>query len=1497
MENDKQIESHHRKHHRSSSPSDEADKSSKRHKHRHHKHHHRRHHRHHRDKKGDDETELMDVTPIGVSHGGEDDVEEGEILDEEGLANVKTPDSDDESGEIKSDQFQGYHLPFDGVSGARNAETSNGVLTRESERKDKRWYKEYGGPSDRVGKRSDDNGRSSLSLENSESEEKRKNSNWSPTNRRQFNEVRARSRSRSHDREREMSRSRLVAADEFPVRGRHHDPSRDYLYDRVEAGRTEDNYYRRGRYGEDDRQYGREILERERSKERDMVREGSIRDKDSERSKRRERDSERRKERERGSRREIEAERERLKDYERERSIDRDRRREWERERRGRSSDRDRRREREDDYVRDRDNERGKSRDRTRYESRERKREKERENDKDRDKGRELKTDTEKYKNVDVDNGERYSLNSPNPCEYFITDDKALLYCVAPNYFAIRSRNEDAQNDNDEGVIWKSPEEEEEELNRIKEESRKRMEAILEKYKKKPDQQNELSSQDKGKDDVKENGAPDSASSSIVLAANADPAKDNSDIYAIDSDVAKTSLTTGAPPTMFGISHPERTLAPAGLGEGSPKSERSADMFHDDIFGESPAANQKVDHTRGKGDGVPMVRSGLYDNWDDAEGYYSYQFGELIDGRYEVIATHGKGVFSTVVRAKDLKAGPAEPEEVAIKIIRNNETMHKAGQTEVQILKKLAGSDREDKRHCVRFLSSFKYRNHLCLVFESLHLNLREVLKKFGRNIGLKLSAVRSYSKQLFIALKHLKNCGVLHCDIKPDNMLVNENKNVLKLCDFGNAMFAGKNEVTPYLVSRFYRSPEIILGLTYDHPLDIWSVGCCLYELYCGKVLFPGATNNDMLRLHMELKGPFPKKMLRKGAFIDQHFDHDLNFYATEEDNVSGKMMKRMIVNVKPKDFGSIIKGYPGEDPKMLAHFRDLLDKIFILDPEKRLTCFGYNVGVGGGVWVEFSPLAILDGNLLVLLTSTYHGLETVLKSFNALKAHRRSFQFLFFLVFSRVYILSDKLCYCHSGGLLGGESRARKQNMKGCTLSPPASLVSMKTPFAVLAGKLDFAVFSRKTRFCGFFSRKTRFCDFSGKTRLYGFGGKFQFCGFGGKTRFFGFGGKLGFVVSAGKLVLVSVRKFILRFRWKKLFFEVIGRRYNFGDGCDMNSCLFMVRERTRMILVTSPSVTYRRHSLHNPHTKSLQISCQLRRSSQIPTVDLCNPRQTMNGFQIRTRDRSILCLARRKPEAATVEVEDDPLQSILRYLLWTAEAVYILWLFLLPYAPGDPVWAISSETVNSLLGLSLNFFFILPLTNSVGIHVLEAPVLHPMAEGLFNFVIAWTLMFAPLLYTDRKRDRFKSSLDVLWGLMMFLTNTFLIPYMAIRLNDADPDDKPSKRSQLGEAMTKGASVVGLTGATVCLISTLWSLYGRADGGFGGIMERWQYLIGYLGSERLAYAFIWDICLYTVFQPWLIGENLQNVKKSKVELVRYLRFVPVLGLLAYLLSLNLDD
>ncbi|KAK3421707.1 hypothetical protein EUGRSUZ_G02336 [Eucalyptus grandis] len=268
-----------------------------------------------------------------------------------------------------------------------------------------------------------------------------------------------------------------------------------------------------------------------------------------------------------------------------------------------------------------------------------------------------------------------------------------------------------------------------------------------------------------------------------------------------------------------------------------------------------------------------------------------------------------------------------------------------------------------------------------------------------------------------------------------------------------------------------------------------------------------------------------------------------------------------------------------------------------------------------------------------------------------------------------------------------------------------------------------------------------------------------------------------------------------------------------------------------------------------------------------------------------------------SRRKGDAVSDAVEGGgSSRRALQIILWAAEAVYILWLFLLPYAPGDPVWAISSETVNSLVGLSLNFFFILPLMNSVGINLINAPVLHPMSEGLFNFVIGWTFMFAPLLFTDLRKDRYKGSLDILWGLQMFLTNTFLIPYMAIRLNEAEQDETPGKLSQLGSVMTNGAPVVGLIGGGVCLISVLWALFGRSDGDFGGIADRLDFLVSYLGSERLAYAFIWDIVLYTVFQPWLIGDNLRNIEDSKTGIVNYLRFIPVVGLIAYLLCFDRD-
>ena len=78
------------------------------------------------------------------------------------------------------------------------------------------------------------------------------------------------------------------------------------------------------------------------------------------------------------------------------------------------------------------------------------------------------------------------------------------------------------------------------------------------------------------------------------------------------------------------------------------------------------------------------------------------------------------------------------------------------------------------------------------------------------------MQVVRVYAFQLLRALSHMRSCAVLHADIKPDNILTDTSQRLVKICDFGSAMLAGDNEITPYLVSRFYRSPEVMLGLKY---------------------------------------------------------------------------------------------------------------------------------------------------------------------------------------------------------------------------------------------------------------------------------------------------------------------------------------------------------------------------------------------------------------------------------------------------------------------------------------------------------------------------------------------------------------------------------------------------------------------------------------------------------------------------------------------------------
>ncbi|GFZ07855.1 LAMMER-type protein kinase AFC2 [Actinidia rufa] len=204
---------------------------------------------------------------------------------------------------------------------------------------------------------------------------------------------------------------------------------------------------------------------------------------------------------------------------------------------------------------------------------------------------------------------------------------------------------------------------------------------------------------------------------------------------------------------------------------------------------------------------------------DDKDGHYMFALGDNLTSRYKIHGKMGEGTFGQVLECWDRE----QKEMVAIKIVRGIKKYREAAMIEVEVLQQLGKNDKGGNR-CVQIRNWFDYRNHICIA-------------------SSRSPKDSSYFKRV-------------------------PKSSAIKVIDFGSTTYDRQNQ--NYIVStRHYRAPEVILGLGWSYPCDVWSVGCILVELCSGEALFQTHENLEHLAMMERVLGPLPHHMLKKA---DRH-------------------------------------------------------------------------------------------------------------------------------------------------------------------------------------------------------------------------------------------------------------------------------------------------------------------------------------------------------------------------------------------------------------------------------------------------------------------------------------------------------------------------------------------------------------------------------------------------------------------------------------------------
>ncbi|KAF3993274.1 hypothetical protein FT663_00548 [Candidozyma haemuli var. vulneris] len=283
---------------------------------------------------------------------------------------------------------------------------------------------------------------------------------------------------------------------------------------------------------------------------------------------------------------------------------------------------------------------------------------------------------------------------------------------------------------------------------------------------------------------------------------------------------------------------------------------------------------------------------------DDEDGHYIVRENDVFANRFIIQKLVGQGTFGKVVACYD----KVNRDTVAIKIIRNIPKYRDAAKIELRILTTLKKFDNDNKNHCIHLRECFDYRGHICIVTDLLKISLYDFLEnnKFKPYPG---SHIQAISKQLIRSVTFFHDLNLIHTDLKPENILLHDdsysrkqlksstiissyfnlnsgsdkrrldkppkfsrilNNPLIQIIDFGSAIF--DDEYHSSIVStRHYRAPEIVLGVGWSFPCDVWSVGCILVELVIGEPVFRTHDNLEHLAMIEKICGTkISKEMVR---------------------------------------------------------------------------------------------------------------------------------------------------------------------------------------------------------------------------------------------------------------------------------------------------------------------------------------------------------------------------------------------------------------------------------------------------------------------------------------------------------------------------------------------------------------------------------------------------------------------------------------------------------